>query len=102
MPKICVTSVKTAKGTTTYIYPVPTNLCFKFQAKTPSSYGETSLTRFGLKKNSTENMYRYGWFAPILYRPIHDQGHHDLKKKLLTRGCHASISLVNMPIRLKN
>ena len=60
--KICVTSVKTAKGTTTY----PTNLCLKLEAETPSGYGETSFTKFSLKmkkerkteerKNSTENI----------------------------------------------
>ena len=29
---------------------ITTNLCLKFQAKTPSGYGETSLTRFWLEK----------------------------------------------------
>ena len=44
IPKICVTAVKRAKGTTTYI---STDLCLKFQIKTPSGYGETAFTRFG-------------------------------------------------------
>ena len=33
---------------------IPTNLCLKFQAKTPNDYGETALTRFShnlCKKN---------------------------------------------------
>ena len=27
---------------------IPTNLCLKFQAKTPNGYGETSFTRFSV------------------------------------------------------
>ena len=45
-----MTLVKRAKGTTTYI---STNLSLKFQAKTPSGYGETALTRFSHKMGKT-------------------------------------------------